>query len=288
MHTRHVPGAGPLLRAALAFVSFSLLTACIEDVIITPDPPDNDVDAGPDPGPDAGADPGPDANTSPDPVPENPQAIYYDLQDFANLIQPALDVSCAQSFCHQVPALGQGLNLFPEPLPGSIEMWSNLNDLTSYVDLAATPFVVEETQLFQLMGGTHPGAVTEPETLAALAEWIEAAATRFAAVDDRFDADVFANDIQPMFDQSCSRAGCHAIEASATGFALFPEPDPGSPEMNANLRLSAERVDLSFELAEYTLLYTRATDAHLNATVAEPELLRAWIQDALDSDVGIE
>jgi hypothetical protein len=282
MHTRHVPGAGPLFHAALAFASFSLLTACVEDVIITPDPPDDRVDAGPDPVPDA-------TPADPEPVPENPQSIYYDLQDFANLIQPSLDASCTRAPCHQAPgASGQGLSLFPEPLPGSIEMWSNLNALTSYVDLAATPFVLEETQLYQRMGGEHPGAISEPETLEALADWIEAAATRFSAVDDRFDADAFANDIQPMLDASCAYAACHAIETSATGFGLFPEPDPGSPEMNANLRAAAERVDLSLELAEDTLLYVRATDSHLNVVIAQPELLRAWIQDALDSDVGIE
>jgi hypothetical protein len=52
-----------------------------------------------------------------------------------------------------------------------------------------------------------------------------------------------------------------------------------------NLRAAADRVDRSLEQAEDTFMHIRATDMHVGPTVFEdPELLRAWIQAALDAN----
>jgi hypothetical protein len=276
--TSHIRGFGPLSRALLAAVTFTVPTACgIEDVIITPGDPCDRVDAAPEP----------DADPGPEPEPGNPQSIYYDLYTFATEIQPVLDASgCMRGPCHGPDAPRQFLSLFAEPAPGSIEMWSNLQALTSRVQLETIPFSAVDTLLIQRMTNDHPGPpLLVPDLLLA---WLDDAAIRFqgdGGNDDRFDPDVFASDIQPMLDAAgCTRSACHSIDGPAGGFGLHEAPAVESLEMAANLHELASLVDFSLERAEDTHIYIRATDGHLVSVIESPEALQAWIQAALDAD----
>jgi hypothetical protein len=247
-----------------------LPAACgIEDVYITP--PDPSPDAGPFlPGLDAGAG-----------DPTNPQSIYYDLNMLATEIQPAIDdAGCSIAGCHE---LGSGTppELFPYPVPGSYQMWSNLQALTSYVQLGTIPFSAVDTQLYQRATDRHR-FVQLPDP-APLQAWIEDAAARYNGNGDLFDAEVFASDIHPML-VGCARAGCHLAGSSVTDFAVHMAPAPGSPEMFADLQATTSKVDLALADAEDTEMFIRATDAHLTVVVDDPALLHAWIQAALDGN----
>lgn len=266
MQTCHSRGFGRLSRGLLIVLTFALPAACgIEDVII--EPPG-------DPG-----DPG---------GPENPQSIYYDLATFATEIQPVLDVAgCTTVGCHDSDdsAIPRGVPLFRGPAPGSNEMWFNLQTLTSFVQLDTfpAPFSAEDTGLFVRAVDRHRGvAFDQPERLAA---WLEDAAARFDSPQARFDMDVFVSDIQPVLDAGCSLAGCHDVDTVSAGFGLYRSPAPDSTELLENLRAVAERVDFSYERAEETWLFVRATDRHRGAALDSDEmiLLQQWIQAALDA-----
>jgi hypothetical protein len=98
-----------------------------------------------------------------------------------------------------------------------------------------------------------------------------------------YDLLSFAGDIQPQFDAaSCGISGCHDRQSQIAGFVLLPAPAPGSDAMWTNLQFATGRVNLGVIpfVAEDTALYRRATDRHAGVAIADPDALRAWLEDA--------
>ncbi len=261
----------PLTHAVLAALCFTL-PACIEDVIVSPnDPYLPDVDGGP----------------APDPgrPPDNEQSVYYDPLTFAGTIQADLDRSrCSVSGCHDAMGRLGEFVLIPAPAFGSFEMWSNLQFVTSRVDLARSPFAAEGSVFYQRATDNHAGSeILDPEALRA---WLDAAATRFSDQTDLWgDQDTYGIAIQYDFDiAGCSDAGCHGYP-SERPFSLFRTPELRSSEMAANMRAVIALIDLGLPSPEDTEIYIWSTNGH--AARVLDELQRAemagWIQDAMDS-----
>lgn len=243
------------------------LPACVDDVIVTP----------PDQNPPPGADAGPDAYVPPDPQ----QAIYYDLATFADVIQPQLDQGCTLSGCHGEQDQSTPFFLVRTPIVGSTEMWTNLVRVTDLVDLAVTPFVAEETELYRKITDNHAGTVFSNP--AALRDWLNEAAASFPDRSGVWDPDAFELEIQPSLDQAgCSRVGCHDYE-SGRQFLLFPAPERRSGKMAQNMRAVMAFIDLGEPRPEDTIIYFKATDGHGGTpmTSEQAAALAAWIQDAM-------
>lgn len=263
-------GRRPLTHAVLLSLCVAL-PACIEDVIVSPnDPYPPDVDGGP----------------APDPVrpPDNEQSVYYDPLTFAGTIQVDMDLAnCAVSGCHDASSGYGGFVLIPAPSFGSFEMWSNLQFVTSRVDLAVTPFVAENSSFYRWATDNHAfSAVADPE---ALRDWLEDAAARYPRTSGSFDADVFERLIQPSLDDSgCGVAGCHEPQGGLP-FPLFPRPARGSVELATNLQAVIDLIDLGAPSVEDTVFYIRATDNHAGRTLTSPQAVALvdWIQAAMDS-----
>lgn len=150
-----MPGRGPGLLAQVALILLCLvLPACTEDILLTP----------------------------PDPLSGGEKAdceqiIHYDLQAFASTIQPLMDAAgCANAGCHGAEARAGNFDL--TTAAGSVEIWSNLQAVTSRVDLTATPFAAEDSLFYRKATATHRGsnAIGDPEALRA---WLADAAARF-------------------------------------------------------------------------------------------------------------
>lgn len=268
MQTLRSRGLRPLTHAVLASLCFTL-PACIEDVIVPP--PDDDVCPPDDPWQD------------PVQPPYNDQSVYYDALVYAESIQPLFDAaSCGVSGCHdaRTPVLGFVLQAFPAR--GSAEMWSNLQFVSNSVDLAANPFVAEDTLMYRRATDGHAGPpISDHE---ALLSWLEAAAARYPRPTEIFDVVVFEGAIQPSLDAaSCSVAGCHAPEAIRP--TLFANPAPGSAEMRANFDEVTRLIDLNALSYQDTAFYIRATDNHAGRTVdvAGEAALESWISSALSA-----
>ncbi len=101
-----------------------------------------------------------------------------------------------------------------------------------------------------------------------------------------YDADVYADQIQPQFDQlGCIVPGCHDRNTTAGGFGLAATPLRSSPELQENLQAVATRIDLSVANPEQTVIYDYATRSHAANQVFDSQArgaLDAWIQFALD------
>jgi hypothetical protein len=270
MPTIRSHGLRPMTHAVLAALCFTL-PACIQDVIVPP-PDDNPpvVDGGP----------------TPDPVrpPDNEQSVYYDPLTFAGTIQVDLDVaSCSVTGCHDSFNRLAGFFLHPAPSFGSIEMWSNLQSVTSRVDLSVSSFVAEDSLFYLRATDNHAGSVVPNP--AALRDWLDAARARYPRTGGSFDADVFERLIQPSLDDSgCTTSGCHDSQTRLP-FPLFPRPAPGSVELVTNLQEVIFMVDLSLPSPADTELYYWATNNH-GATVldgAQLAQLVDWIQAAMDT-----
>jgi len=262
-------GLRPLTHTVLAALCFTL-PACIEDVIVSPnDPYPPDVDGG--------------SPALPVQPPDNSQSVYYDPLTFASSIQPDLDqASCAVSGCHDPRTAIRGFILLPAPSFGSFEMWSNLQFVTIGVDIAVSPFVAEDNSFFRRATDGHAGsAVSDPEALRA---WLEDAAARYPDPQGRFDPDLFEGVIQPSLDSAgCGLSGCHDPQ-SQIRFHLYPNPAPGSYELETNLQTVIDLIDLGSPSVEDTVFYIRATDNHAGLTLTSPQAvaLAAWIQAAMD------
>jgi hypothetical protein len=263
-------GHRPLTHAVLAALCFTL-TACIEDVIVSPDDPP-DVDGG--------------IPTFPVQPPDNPQSVYYDPLTFASAIQPGMDLAnCSAVGCHHSDSYYGGFILFPAPAFGSYEMWSNLQFVTHGVDLAVSPFVAENNSFYQWATNYHAGtAIFDPE---ALRDWLEDAAARYPRAGGSFDADVFERLIQPILDsRGCTAAACHSHE-SGLPLPLFPRPAPGSVEAATNLQAVILLIELDAPRPDMTVFFERVVDRHGDAELSEVEhlLLLDWIQAAMDTVV---
>lgn len=264
-------GHRPLTHAVLLSLCVAL-PACIEDIIVSPsDPYPPDVDGGP----------------APDPVrpPDNEQSVYYDPLTFASTIQVDMDLAnCTVSGCHDANSGYGGFVLIRAPSFGSFEMWSNLQFVTSRVNLAVSPFVAQDSPFFHRATDNHAGSVvSDPE---ALRDWLDAAAARFSDQTDIWgDQDTYGIAIQYDFDiAGCSDAGCHGYP-SERPFSLFRTPELRSPEMAANMRAVIALIDLGLPSPEDTEIYIWSTNGHAARVLDEVQRaeMAGWIQDAMDS-----
>lgn len=259
---------GPRLLAHTALLSLcAALPACIDDVIVPP---------GQTPPP--GADAGVDAYVPPDPQ----QAIHYDLVVYAEVIQPLLDEGCTIAGCHGGDlSSGIRLSLVRQPRLGSVDMWSNLLRVTDLVELADTPFVAEDTLLYQRATDNHAGrSIQNP---GALRDWLNEAAASFPGRTGVWDADEYELQIQPGLDQAgCAAAGCHDYE-SGREYLLFPAPELRSGKMATNMRAAIAFIDLGARSPEDTELYYWATNLHAGTSLTSEQAttLAAWIQAAM-------
>lgn len=292
MHFIRSRGLLPLTGAALVSLC-ATLPACIEDIYVPSPPPGG----GPGDGPD-------DVIVQP---PYNPQVVAYDVSTFANQIQPLLDAaSCGVAGCHAPDARAGAFALWHQPLPGSIEMWSNLQYVASLVELVHPEFQGEETTFYLRATDRHRGIViADPGVLEA---WLEDASARFqgrppggpgdggpgdggpgdgdpgTGYPAPFDAEVFKTQIQPILDGgNCSVFGCHA-RGSNVPFSIHPRPS-NSVEIAENMQAVVELIELDVASAQETTFYLRATDSHRAIALPEPfaQALADWIQRGLDA-----
>lgn len=215
----------------------------------------------------------------------------FDVVRFREQVWPALEESCAYAGCH---APGNPFYFTVWPNDGSdCSMVQSFNEV--YVN---TSFSGEgyDSKVIANIDGTLPIHPVRFESgaypLDLITDYVQQAVQRYdrdisdpPPPDFYFDADIFAQAIQPMLDDAqCAVSGCHANEPhSSFGLYLNANPALGSAAMDQNRRQVASYIDLTLGLPWDTRFYQRATDRHAGVAVSDPDVLERWIALAIEA-----
>jgi hypothetical protein len=233
----------------------------------------------------------------------------YSLSEYRASIAPELERGCeVGSGCHGAGSPTSRFQVFSTDNPGNNCFEAEtFNQVVARLALnqepAMSPLVVKLSDTSDM----HPDYAEFSSTLQAFvsnAKIVQDGGTPAPLVDagpasdgggggggntDAFDADVFASDIQEIFDENGCTANCHnAMNEFPLGlFGLTPMAFPGSAEMEANRLAVIEKIDtaLAPENATQAKVYVKATTAHSGSTVvtnsSELTALEGWISVGL-------
>lgn len=226
--------------------------------------------------------------------PETPR--NFNRATFESQVMPALKAGGCLG-CHNgnVAMPMGGFGLYPDPANAD-QSDQNFERVVGLVSTRLTAATARMAQIYLKATEVHSGSTPLANAIV-LENWIvvglggepldvpDPGPDAGAGNTDAFDADVFASDIQEIFDENGCTANCHnAMSEAPLGlFGLTPMAFPGSAEMEANRLAVIEKIDtaLAPENATQAKVYVKATTAHSGSTVvtnsSELTALESWI-----------
>lgn len=218
--------------------------------------------------------------------PFNPQVFRED-------VWPVLADGCARAGCHLAPGGAGDFEIWPVS-PVSEDPCAfvrSFNAVYEKTDFRNDP---ENSRVHASVTGSNPAhpALEDSPDVDVILDYVSAAhaayVDHFGEIDPAqlFDLEAYAGAIQPSFESAgCLASDCHHPDTAAGGFALVPQPEPDSPELEQSFRAVLELVDFSTgqDGAPLSRIYVRSIDAHrvVRLSDADAEALLAWVRDGL-------
>ena len=234
--------------------------------------------------------------------PEMPRNFSRDT--FESQVLPALNSGGCLG-CHNANSAAPlgGFGLYPDPL-NQTQRDENFNRVVGLVSTSLAAAQAKMARIYDKAVTAHSGSTPLANAIV-LENWIitglggqpvsggpdagpapDGGGGGGGGNTDAFDADVFARDIQDIFDDNGCTDSCHNTTSRLGNFGLIPMPF-SSAEVEANRLAVIEKIDTTLAPANATqaTIYVKATTAHSGSTAvtnaSQLTALESWISVGL-------